>query len=322
MSTLWLRSLDWISRAAPAREWITGRYFGTIENVAVLRPGGLGDLVVLTRAALKLSIDIRQILWVVERRNAPWAEYLNIPHLLYDRPTDFTALLRGRRRFHVVLNSEQFHGLATLFAARLARPGGKLIGFSSNPRADYFDEQIPYNPRALSAFDAFQALFASAAGPLLRQGSFEMTPPQLSEAPAAPGRYRVVVLGGLQSAQRRLGIEDWVRIVSFAQRYRSDSLPVYLLGAPADRAISEKIAVAAGGTTNLVGVLPFPRVIETIRCAGRVFGVDSGLLHVADFFGVPTSAVYFSEEKRTEWPPQTSGSEMLSLADVLRANGM
>ena len=74
MSTLWLRSIDGLSRFAPSRSVVTGRFFGTIENVCVLRPGGLGDLVVLTRAALKHGIDLSALCWVVERRKVVWHE--------------------------------------------------------------------------------------------------------------------------------------------------------------------------------------------------------------------------------------------------------
>ena len=53
---------------------------------------------------------------------------------------------------------------------------------------------------------------------------------------------------------------------------------------------------------NLVGLTTFAETVDCIRAAARLVSVDSGLIHVADFCGIPTDAV-FPAGNPAKWRP-------------------
>ena len=295
---LWLKRIDPLSRLIPAY-FIKGRRPASAEKaVAVLRPGGLGDLVLLSRAAIELRIDLQKLHWICERRNAPWARYMGLPHSCYDSFHSLRELVSGRGCFQCVINSEQTFGLSALYSARLCAAGGSHVGFSSNRRADLYSTSVPYSERS-HELALFKTLFAESAAAALCSDS---VPPLV----AAPPKHRglaVVALAGLQVPGKRLSVALWQRLIHSAEERFAQ---VRLLGSPADVAFAKHLS-GSGRTENLVGQLSFERVIEEIRSAERLISVDSGLVHVADFFGVPSS-VYFPSGNPEKWSPLSTNS--------------
>ena len=121
----------------------------------------------------------------------------------------------------------------------------------------------------------------------------------------------VVAVAGLQQAYKRLPMSSWCELVRRA--WEEDTL-VYLLGAPGERDFSIHLQRECGvEVRNLVGVAQFPRTVDIVRTAKMLFSVDSGLVHVADFFGVP-SQVVFKGGNPKKWRPTTEGSVILDKA--------
>ncbi len=86
---------------------------------------------------------------------------------------------------------------------------------------------------------------------------------------------------------------------------------VVVVGTQQDRSFSEELCAHFGPEVeNLTGELEFPMVVETVKLARRLYSVDSGLVHVADFFGVPSSVV-FTSGLAHKWGPTTPGSCVL-----------
>lgn len=299
---LWLKRIDPLSRLVPAGFLKGRRPASGRKGVAVLRPGGLGDLVLLSRAAMELGVDLQSVHWICEQRNAPWARYLALPHSCYDNFQALAELLSGRTRFDCVVNSEQTFGLSTLYSARLCASGGRHIGFSSNRRADLYSNVVNYS-QGTHELESFKSLLLGAE---LSQGASRS---EISDSGSRRGSSSlcIVALAGLQLPSKRLSIEAWRRLIRAAEAKFGD---IRLVGAPGDIGFANQLGLeSAGRVDNLVGKLSFERVVELIRDAERLISVDSGLVHVADFFGVP-STVYFPSGNPAKWSPLTLGSRV------------
>lgn len=307
--TLWLKRLDGLAALSP-RILLGPRGAETTESPIVLRPGGLGDMVLLTRAAVEAGIDLASICWVGERRNTQWTRYLGLPAYEYDSLSAFRRLLSGALRSRTVLNSEQTFGLAALFAARLTARGGRLIGYSINRRADLYETAVPYDLHA-HELEMFRALL-EAGGLTAAEvtGSDRMRPlPERAGAFQTDGGA-IVALAGEEVEAKRLSVRAWRHLL---RRGADRCGRVTLVGVEADRARADEIFRAGLGDRyeNLVGRLSFNELVDRIRGAGRLLSVDSGLIHVADYCGVPSDAV-FPHGNPAKWRPLHPECELLT----------
>lgn len=308
---IWLKRVDSLAHLLPGRLIRSLLARPESRGVCLLRPGGLGDLVVLTRAFLELGIDPREVDWVVESRNAPWLDYLGIPYLLYHQLRGVLSVLLRGVRYEKVLNTEQYHGLASIFACGLVGTTGRIFGFSGNPRADLLDLQVAYDSQRNHELQAFKELLKVSALP----STFAPAALRASILPPNPvkkdGSYGILALGGLQDPTRRLSLNVWRRLLELSLAKHETT---FLLGSPTDRYFSEQLFNCSGsssaGLINLVGAKAFGEVVDIISGARAFYGVDSGLLHVADFFLIP-STVVFTPRKLVQWRPQTPGSVIL-----------
>ena len=50
-------------------------------RLLIVRPGGMGDLILLCVAAENLGWDPRCFFWVIERRSSAWARHLGLDHV-------------------------------------------------------------------------------------------------------------------------------------------------------------------------------------------------------------------------------------------------
>lgn len=72
------------------------------------------------------------------------------------------------------------------------------------------------------------------------------------------------------------------------------SLPVVMLGGPADRAAAARISAANSNIVNLVGECSLTQSAAMIKHARLLVGVDTGLTHMGIAFNVPTVALFGS----------------------------
>ncbi len=308
---LWLKRWDFLAKLAPSRGILRrGRIAKIREELTVLRPGGLGDVVLLTRACLELGSSPQSIFWILERRNAPWADYLGLPHRCYDNANTFWQAIAGRERARIVVNSEQTFGLASVFASRVVSPQGLLIGFSSNSRADLYDRVITYDyEKHESAM--FGALLKSAQTEIQLEAASSFHLPDAAPPPSTP--FAVIAIAGRQASEKQISLSAWKELVSRARSYADD---VYFVGSKIDERFATDLAHSCKATVqNLVGKLSFREVVALIRNATRLLSVDSGLVHIADFFSIPSDVVFTTSSPK-KWGPTTAGSEVLSIDKV------
>lgn len=116
-----------------------------IGSILLIRPGGIGDAVLLIPAiqAIRKKFPSADITVLAERRNAAAFQLCSEVNrvLLYDRISDFLAVLRTT--YDVVIDTEQLHRLSAV-VARLTR-APVSIGYGTNQRSRLFTHSIPYS---------------------------------------------------------------------------------------------------------------------------------------------------------------------------------
>ncbi|MCB0345532.1 MAG: hypothetical protein KDD66_10465 [Bdellovibrionales bacterium] len=304
---LWLKQFDGAAKFFPKGLLRRLRLPASVrERPCLVRPGGLGDLVILTRALIELGVSPTSVDWLVEKRNAIWLDYLGVDYMCYDAADTVLFGLAGLNQYSLVINTEQTFGLSALLAGRMTAADGKLVGLESNRRSDCYDLAVDYPQDELELI-SFKRLVehAAVAGGGIEQAAFR--PPPAKEGQASS--HVVVAVAGLQAKYKSHSMQTWCEIVKKASEY--DSL-VYLVGAPADRTFAVELQHRCGvQVRNQVGVAPFPRTVDLVRTAKMLFSVDSGLVHVADFFGVPSQAVFKGGNPK-KWRPTAEGSSVLN----------
>ena len=277
-----------------------------IVSLLLIRPGGIGDAVLLAPAirSLRKSNHSLHITVLAERRNAgvfpiiPGVDRL----LCYDRPRDLLQALRGS--YDVVIDSEQWHRLSAI-VARFAS-GSVKIGFDTNERRRMFTHPIPYS------HDDYEAVnFARLLKPLgVDEGIVEMEPPFLSVPDAASGRAAalleplhdqpfVAVFPGASIPERQWGADRFHRVAEMLSVF---GIRTVVVGGKEDRQQGGLI-VGGGSGLNLAGMTSLAESAAVIQRSSLLLSGDSGVLHIAVGLGVPTFSL-FGPGRSEKWAPR------------------
>ncbi len=274
------------------------------KSILVIRPGGIGDAVLLAPALRALhksypgvSIDI-----LAERRNA--GAFALCPGLRsvgrYDVPAEFLSVLRSR--YDIVIDTEQWHRLSAV-VARIVRAGIK-IGFATNGRRRLFTHPMPYEQDDYET-DSFMRLLTplgiSGAGKV--GGSFLAVPARDAESVdqllgGLKGRRYVALFPGASIAERRWGAE---RFASLAALLMQRGIGVVVVGGESERADGR--AVEAVGGLSLCGRTGLAATAAVIGRSALLVSGDSGILHIAVGLGIPTVSL-FGPGRAKKWAPR------------------
>ena len=269
----------------------------------IVRPGGLGDLILLCVAVEELGLDTRDFFWVIERRSAPWARHVGLDHVCYDE-APLRTHLRTAGQHPLVINTEQRFGLTQATALLARARAGRVVSFDTNLAAAWSDERVRYDPFEAHESAEFGRLLAAALGlkqPVMVRSRSRRTP--ATERP-------VVGLGGLQSRSRRLSEDIWFRLMQGWSRGR----PMYLTAAPADRAFARRLAARFGAAVELFEG-DFDAVCDLVSRSSEALTIDSGFLHIASYYGVPVTSIFTSSREK-KWASLSPGSHLIRRDDL------
>jgi heptosyltransferase-2 len=271
----------------------------------ILRPGGLGDLVCADIALQELGLDARDFTWLIESRSQPWAACRGLPHFCYEE-NPLKTWRQIRRRYSLVINTEQFFGLTEAYALMArAKGGGRLVSFETNRGASWSDLAVSYDWRDRHETLEFARLFAAALG------LPEPTKPRLPRPRLhPPGAPPLVALAGQQSPSRRLTLDAWTTLISRWHQKR----PFLIAAAPQDADFAAQLTGRFDGLAErFTG--SFDELCEQIARSEEIFTMDGGAVHIASYFGVPTLALFTSGRER-KWHPLGERSRVLRRHDL------
>lgn len=282
--------------------------------ILLIRPGGIGDAVLLVPAIrlLKKQLPEADVDILAERRNAgvfPLCPGIRSVYR-YDVPSEFLTVLR--RRYDIVIDTEQWHRLSAV-TARLIRSSVK-VGFGTNERRRMFSHAIAYSHdryEAGSFFDLIAPLGvripASVDVPFLciPENVLEKAKVLLGDVATRP---YAVIFPGASISERCWGKERFGR-VGACLFHRGMS--VVVVGASTDAVMCKKICSLVPGSLNLAGQTTLAETAAVITGASVLVSGDSGVLHMGMGLGVPTVSLFGPGIAR-KWAPRGKGHRVLN----------
>ncbi|MFI5323532.1 MAG: glycosyltransferase family 9 protein [Thermodesulfobacteriota bacterium] len=284
-----------------------------LKKILVIRPGGIGDAVLLYPALRELmnhfpdaSIDV-----LAEKRNA--GIFSVCPYVggifQYDKRPHETLFKVIKEGYDVVIDTEQWHRLTAALSYLTRAP--LRVGFETNERAGLFSHPVPYGQNDYEVY-SFLNLVAAVTGenydfdkespfiPLDRV-SYGGISTALSDF--RKGKKAIVGLfAGATVAERRWGVK---RFVDLSRGFWDEDIGTVIVGGKADKSDSEMFA---GGGTNgylldYIGGTTLGETAAVISELDLFISGDSGLMHIAYGVGTPTVSLFGAGIEK-KWAPK------------------
>ena len=284
----------------PEKNWDSTSF----QTALVIRPGGLGDALLLAPAITVLArhYPALKITVLAEKRNA--AAFSLLPEvselLLYDTFAGFSEVVS--RKFDLVIDTEQWHRLSAAVARLAGR--GEIIGFATNERSRLFTSTLHYSQDAYEAESFLQLLsplginekfnfenpflqLPAGASTELEVKGYQFAPPYVSLFP------------GASIEERKWGGE---RFKALVERLEAEGIKSVIVGGRDDKCLADEIA-AGTGAVSVAGVLSLAGTAAVINDSALLVSGDSGILHLGVGLGRPTVSL-FGSGIAVKWAPR------------------
>ncbi|MFB9795615.1 glycosyltransferase family 9 protein [Arthrobacter citreus] len=287
--------------------------FEGVKRIAVLRGGGLGDLMFAMPAldALAASYPEAELTLLgtplhaalLAGRPGPVDRVEVLPHAEGVRPgrpdpaalASFLAGMRARK-FDLAV---QVHGGGRNSNPFLLELGAAHTVGTRTPDAVPLERTIPYVYYQHEVLRALEVAGLAGAVPLSLEPQLEVLPVEEEKAAAyvVPGRDLVTLHPGATDPRRRWPAPAFAAV---AARAAADGCQVLVVGDDSDRALAEQIvalSLAAAGPGAVVGSvagkLDIGTLAAVLKTSAVMVGNDSGPRHLAQAVGTPTVGVYW-----------------------------
>jgi ADP-heptose:LPS heptosyltransferase len=263
----------------------------------IVRPGGLGDLVCLTKSMKILGTPPDSCLFIIERRSEVWAKHLTLKYLCYDNSTDLKEILKSRGE--VYINSEQYYGLSNIIYYFTGSYKSKeTIGFVTNKSASLYSTKIDYNPKFTSEVTEFTKLFLSThVNSPLNSGASARGTTNTSNPP-------IVALSGTLEPTRNVGAKLWIKLID-------ECLPLgsfRLVFTDAESKLGESLLIHYSNRA-IFKKASFNELMEVLKQTQLVVTMDGGFVHIASYYDIKTYAMFTSGD-HIKWQPGKTGSKI------------
>lgn len=316
-----------IARVKPqAAEWPAAR--GTappppadeVRRLLVIRPGGLGDAVLMWPMldALRAAFPAARLDVLGERRNAgAFGLGESVVNLLCYDAAPLRTLRRLRQaRYDLIVDTEQYHHLSVLLANAL-RPRW-LCGFATLGRERLHTHTVTYDESTYELV-SFLRLAASVTGRAPHfdpERRFLQVPAAAREWAAqalqrAGGRPVVAIMPVAGSTYRLWPAERYAEV---ARWLMARGYHVALLGGRDGVTVAQKIAAGAAPQllSNFAGRTGLAQTAGILGQACLLLGADTGILHLAYGLGTPTVSL-FGPALFRKWQPPGRRHRMVRL---------
>lgn len=275
------------------------------KKILLIRPGGIGDAVLLLPAidALKSRFPDSDIDVLCEKRNAEIFMLSNIIGriFLYDRGLDLFRSLRNK--YDVVIDTEQWHRLSAVAAYLSGAP--IRIGFGTNEREKLFTHRISYSHEDYEVYSFLQLI-----EPLIdRNYDFKGGEPFIRIKNDVASHFQdelknkgkvIAIFSGASVTERRWGGDKFGAVAKILSDKGYD---IIILGSDADRADAERIKKHAGSCVDLTGRTNLRDIAAVLKESRLLITADSGLMHIAYAVGTPTVSLFGSGIEK-KWAPR------------------
>ena len=281
-------------------------------KILVIRPGGIGDaallypfLHILNEHFKNSEIDI-----LAEKRNSGilvGCPYIN-EVFLYDSRSLFVLYKTLRKKYDIVIDSEQWHRLSAVVTYLTRAP--IRVGFGTNDRSELFTHAVPYSHDQYEVF-SFLNLASTITGDShefnkispfipIDQSLVSRFSPRINEL-----RNRCAAIAGIFSGsttrERRWGISKYAAL---AERLINEGFGIVIVGGNEDVEDSAKLQEIANGdsTINYAGKTSLIETAAIISQLDLLVSSDTGLMHIAYGVGTPTVSL-FGAGIQEKWAP-------------------
>jgi len=277
------------------------------QNILVIRPGGIGDAVLLIPAIrhLKRNYPDAKITLLGEKRNSTIFSLCSCvdKSIHYDNLRELFTVIRGG--YDMVIDTEQWHRLSAVIARFTG--ASLIIGYGTNERKRLFTHAVPYSHSDYEA-ESFINLIASMG--IKRPDKFN-TPFLVIPKYAKQNAERmlgnlvakpfVAIFPGASIPERRWGADKYGEV---SARLYLQGIPVVVIGGKEDACDREKID-AGNFSLNLVGKTSLVETAAVIDMSDLLVSGDSGILHIGVGLGKPTVSL-FGPGIAKKWAPSGS----------------
>jgi ADP-heptose:LPS heptosyltransferase len=285
----------------------------SIERILVIRPGGMGDMLMLLPV-------LRQIkrLWpdcelhiVCERRNLDVLALFDLDHTAYAydaHPIQLWRALRSRH-FDLCIDTEQFHNFSAVMGIASGAP--VRVGYKLNPmRISLYTHLVSYDVDGYE-LDQFRRLL-SAVDVDPGNGSLHGTLLNKTDAaPATPDATLVAIAPGSMNRYKQWPAENMFTLI---QTLGQRGYTVVLLGGD-DHTLSHaelSRITSLPHVRNRIGTCTLAETAEALALASVFVGCDSGLMHLAAALARPNVALFGPSDPR-KWHSPDKSSLYLNL---------
>lgn len=287
---------------APLRDRFDG-----VERIAVLRGGGLGDLLFALPAvdALAAAYPGAEITLLgtpahrvlLEGVESPVADVEILPVAQGVRDgegedervvEDFTARMRARR-FDLAV---QLHGGGRFSNPFLQRLGARHTIGSRTDDAAELERTIPYVYYQHEMLRALEIAGLAGAAATRLEPFLHVDPERRDRLAAAlpAGGPLVLIHPGATDVRRRWPSASFAEV---ARALLEDRARVLVVGDASDAPAADEIVAAAPGAVSWAGTVELPDLAPLLSLADLVLGNDSGPRHLAAAVGAPTVGIFW-----------------------------
>lgn len=295
-------------------------------RILVIQTAFIGDVVLATGLLEKLhdtypadSIDI-----LVRKGNESLFDQHPFIHevLIWDKRnakyTNLFRLLRKIRstRYNRVINVQRFAATGLLTALS---KGKQTVGFDKNPFSFLFTDVIRHevgeDGHALHEIERNHELIRSFTD--AKAAKPKLYPSEKNRAAVAQWKQQPYICIAPASVwfTKQFPADQWIQFIQTLPR----DMHVYLLGAPGDHALCEKIRIdsANSSVTNLAGQLSFLESAALQKDAVMNYVNDSAPMHFASSVNAPVAAVYCSTVPAFGFGPLSDNSHIIEVLQPL-----
>ncbi|RLB15800.1 MAG: glycosyltransferase family 9 protein [Deltaproteobacteria bacterium] len=290
----------------------SSRHAGSVPNslkkILVIRPGGIGDAVLLI-PSLKILREIKPSMEVdilCEPRNM--GVFLGSPFVSglynYRSLTDLVRL--SMNDYQIVFDTEQSHFLSAVVVSKFRH--SLKVGFATNGREEIYDIAVPYRQDQYemdSFFDLFKEVINGwPTEPGWNPPYFFVSPEQkerVAREVQEIDRPLVCVFPGASIKERHWPTKNWATVI---RRLWDEGFMSAVLGGANESALSQEVVKAARcPVLNLCSKLTLGETTALFNHARLLISTDSGILHLGVLCDIPTVSL-FGPGIAQKWGPR------------------